>query len=265
MGRTRPLLHCLGSSPSKEEAEKNCATGLEVTKSSMEKNRTAAGAVASSREFHARLSRFGKGWIFRGHADARWPLIPKAGRKPYTGHEETLFSSWKRMAVEHLALHVSSNWDWLAIAQHHGLVTRLLDWTTNPLNAAYFAVREPVDGPAIIHAAKFDAPFNSSAETLFEGPLKCDSVAIFQPRAVVPRIVRQGGLFTVHGPPEKSLESLKGERIVTLKKIVIARSYRTKLLADLARYGVTSASLFPDLDGLSSYLNWTVESGELLE
>jgi hypothetical protein len=227
--------------------------------------KTAAGAVASFPALHAQLSRFGKDWVFRGHADFGWELIPKAGREPYTGHEEALFVSWTRRAVEHLAANFSSDWDWLAIAQHHGLATRLLDWTTNPLNAAYFAVREFRVGPAVVHAAKFEAAFERSAETLFQQPLECDSVAIFRPRGVVPRIVRQGGLFTVHGPPEKSLESVARERIVILKQIVIAESYRRKLLAELARYAINSASLFPDLDGLSSYLNWTVESGEFLD
>ena len=97
---------------------------------------------------------------------------------------------------------------------------------------------------------------------MFEEPLRCDSVVIFRPRGVVPESFVREAYFTVHGPPERSLESLAGERIVDLKQIVIAESYRSKLLAELARYGVNSASLFPDLDGLSSYLNWTVESGE---
>jgi len=226
----------------------------------------ATGAVTSFRGLHARLSSYGKGWIFRGHADTGWPLIPRAGREPYTGHEKTLFDAWKRKAVEHLASNFTSDWDWLAIAQHHGLATRLLDWTTNPLNAAYFAVKEPRKGPAVIHAAKFEARFNSSAETWSKDPLECNSVVIFRPRGVVPRIVRQEGLFTVHNPPEKSLESLASERIgpaeekiVILHQVVIAESYRRNLLAELDRYGINSASLFPDLDNLSCYLNWTIE------
>ena len=120
-------------------------------------------------------------------------------------------------------------------------------------------------GHAVIHAAKFEEPFTKSAETVSKEPLAFGSVGIFRPRGVVPRIVRQGGLFTVHGPPELSLEKLTRNRIVTLKQIVIAESYRSTLLVELARYGINSASLFPDLDGLSLYLNWSVESGEFLD
>ena len=189
----------------------------------------------------------------------------RPGASPTLDTRKPFFSRGSYWRVEHVIAGFTSNWDWLAIAQHHGLATRLLDWTTNPLNAAYFAVRESKAGPAVIHAARFVAPFTRSAESSFEEPLECTSVAIFRPRGVVPRIVRQGGLFTIHGPPERSLESLTKEGIVKLKQIVIAESYRPRLLAELDRYGINSASLFPDLDGLSSYLNWTVQSGEFLD
>lgn len=227
--------------------------------------RKAGGAIASFCELHERLTRFGDGWIFRGHADVNWELIPKVGRTPYRGHEEPFFNSWKLRAVEHHATHVASDWDWLAIAQHHGLATRLLDWTTNPLNAAYFAVREwkKVKGPAVIHAAKFEGYLNQSAELSFPKPLDCDSVAIFRPRGIVPRIIRQGGLFTVHGPPDQAPEIKP--KAVNLERILIAEPYRPKLLKELARYGINSSFLFPDLDGLSSYFNWTVESNEFLD
>ncbi len=79
MGWASPLLHCLGSSPGKEGAEKKRNTRVNVKRSSMDR-KAPAGAVASSRELHGRLSRYGKDWIFRGgHADVKWELIPKAG------------------------------------------------------------------------------------------------------------------------------------------------------------------------------------------
>ncbi len=222
-------------------------------------------AVVGFCELHERRSRFGEGWIFRGHADVSWELIPKVGRTPYRGHEASLFNSWKLRAVEHHASHVASDWDWLAIAQHHGLATRLLDWTTNPLIAAYFAVREwmKVKGPAVIHAARFEGDLTISADLAFPKPLESDGVAVFRPRGIVPRIIRQGGLFTIHGPPDQALEVKPGA--VNLERILIAEPYRAKLLAELARYGINSSFLFPDLDGLSSYFTWTVESNDFLD
>jgi hypothetical protein len=223
------------------------------------------GEVTSFGALHNRLSSYREGWIFRGHADASWKLVPKAGRKPYSGHEAALFERWKRRAVEHMTSRAATDWDLLAIAQHHGLATRLLDWTTNPLNAAFFSVQESRPGPAIIHAARFGPLVKDSAD---EGsnpkPLSHNGVAIFRPRGVVPRIVRQDGLFTVHGPPETALDS-SDPKMVTLHRIEIAESYRAKLLEELACYGVHAASLFADLDGLSRYLNWTVESGGFLD
>jgi FRG domain len=174
------------------------------------------GEVASFGALHNRLSSYSQDWIFRGHADANWRLVPKAGRKPYSGREADLFERWKRSAVEHMTSHAATNWDFLAIAQHHGLATRLLDWTINPLNAAFFAVQESRPGPAIIHAARFKQLPPKSAERIYkEEPLSVKGVAIFRPRGVVPRIVRQSGLFTVHGPPETALDSFDPE-IVTL-------------------------------------------------
>ena len=156
-------------------------------------------AVASFSELHHRLSRFGDGWFFRGHANASWPLVPKAGRKPNSGHEKPLFQAWKLRAVEHLPPLAYSEWELLAIAQHHGLATRLLDWTTNPLNAAFFSVDEPKrgepeKGPAVIHAArfqKFQKDFHQSIDGSLSNPLDFTGVDVFRPRGVVARIVRK--------------------------------------------------------------------------
>ena len=230
------------------------------------KKSTSAGGVASFRALHERLSYYGEGWIFRGQAKATWNLVPKVGReKSNSEKEKKLFDVWRRRAFGHMPSPDLSAWELLAIAQHHGLATRLLDWTRNPLNAAFFPVQESWPGPAVIHAIRFGDKFwKSQEDVLKEEPLSFQGIAVYLPPDVVPRIVRQDGVFTVHGPPEWDLERV-GPDFVTLQRIEIAESYRETLRKDLARYGIHAASLFADLDGLSHYLNWACESGWLPE
>lgn len=198
-----------------------------------------------------------KRWIFRGHADAGWPLLPKAGRPPYDQVSDHLvFDSWKRRALEFVSVPPIDDWDWLAIAQHHGLATRLLDWTLNPLNAAFFALREETNAEAAIVAIlpKFQKPDSAT-------PVTTARVALVRPRAVVPRIVRQGGVFTIHPDPKAPLNAEHPD-LNGFLEIIIPRESRARLLAQLAYYGIHSATLFPDLDGLSAFVNWGVASGE---
>ena len=211
-------------------------------------------------ELHAVLEPFqaDKRWIFRGHADASWSLLPKAGRHPYLSvPDRVVFETWKRRAVEYVAIRPSDDWDWLAIAQHHGLATRLLDWSLNPLNAAFFALREERSTDAVVIAVlpKY------SAQPDQESPMEVSRVSLFRPRAVVPRIVRQGGVFTVHPNPRVPLERDHSDLAGHIR-IVLSAACRMRLFAQLAFYGINSATLFPDLDGLSEFVNWGVASGE---
>lgn len=216
--------------------------------------------VDGFKELHEVLSLYkrDKRWLFRGHGDPSWELKPKVGRLPYQGVDDAaVFEGWKRQAIEYVSNRPQDDWEWLAIAQHHGLATRLLDWTNNPLNAAFFATREDGTGNAVIFAAKFKwaVPADAKKPHLFE------DLAIFRPHRVVPRITRQGGLFTIHPNPNLAL-SADSSDVIELHRIEVKAGYRMELLSELSYYGINACTLFPDLDGVSQFLNWTIQTKE---
>ena len=180
--------------------------------------------------------------------------MPKAGREPYRTYDDrTLFESWERRSVEFLPTLPSGPWDALAVAQHHGLATRLLDWSFNPLAAAFFAVWEDFDTDAVLYSYYSPRYVNPRKGSPFE----FRGVERFKPKGVAQRITRQSGIFTVHGPPDTELEkALRPDDV--LEKIIIDRKYRSRLLFDLSFYGVNRLTLFPDLDGLAAHMNWAI-------
>lgn len=129
-------------------------------KTTMRKKRRPSGqlrtiAVDDFGQMHQALRDQPSYAIYRGVPDARFELVPKIGR--YHGGwdprlERDILTIFRNRARPYLDREPSTMWEWLTIAQHHGLATRLLDWTRNPLVAAYFAVEGTQDCDAAIYA-----------------------------------------------------------------------------------------------------------------
>lgn len=199
--------------------------------------------------------------LFRGQARFDWHLLPKLGRQQTKGHpsniENLMFKEFKRTSFPFVQRELS-DWEYLALAQHHGLPTRLLDWSYSALAALWFAVSGgpcgDADGVVWVLAARTQDFAEPSARS---SPLGNDGrTRVYRPMQVSPRIVAQAGVFTAH--------KLKDGAFVPLERNSYFKHKLTRLRISAAKFptvkkqlevsGVNAAVLLPDLSGLCEYL-----------
>jgi FRG domain len=210
--------------------------------------------------------------LYRGQCQS-WPLRPKLARVKQRDEvsklklEAVLMKDFKNQSLGLLDIDPPTEWDWLAVAQHHGLATRLLDWTTNPLVALWFAVKEPATlkkggketEPGIVWVFNPDDKDYADPDGPLE-PFVVKKTTVFRPKHVTRRIVAQAGWFTVHryDPIKKTFSTLDhiGRLKPRCRNILIPGKSFSPIRDDLARMGVGYASMFPDLDGLCKDILW---------
>lgn len=215
--------------------------------------------VESFAQLHEELQQFrdDNTWIYRGQGRTDWPLIPSAGRPPFAGRDDLkYFEGWKRRAARFInPATIQNDWQWLQIAQHHGLPTRLLDWTWGPLVATFFALWKPrgnqsKETDAVVYAYRWDGHYVSDETRIAE----VKTVSLVKSTEIASRISSQNALFTVHPNPTESM--IVDEN--SIKTIIIKASAQRELLRELNHYGVNRASIFEDLDGLSEHISWSI-------
>lgn len=235
-------------------------------------------------------------WVFRGHGDRTWKLRPKIGRSDVLGvewdpsAEVGLFEEFCRRARQFDPGVGFSTWDWLALAQHYGLPTRLLDWTQNPLVAAYFAVATGATIDAEIVAARVPdrdylhlegGPPTVRAEISLETAVDDDwgrwdrpspfdgfswppwtpgPVAFVRPLIRASRMIAQRGVFSVHLRPaeewRRSGGYLKNSKASPMRRFAIPADFKSHFQRRLAGLGVDASSIMSDLGGVCEALEW---------
>jgi FRG domain len=201
--------------------------------------------------------------LFRGQPNNK-PLLPKVARtdpnKDTTELELKMVKEFRRRLARERDISTMDAWDILVYAQHHGLSTRLLDWTTNPLFALWFACsdyRSPSDGYIFLLTAKEEALLDTSVE---KDPLKIKKTYVVKPNINTSRIRAQSGWFTVHrfSKKEKQFVDLHQNTSVKGKILMkgIPQNKKLDILKTLDKLGVNEESVYPGPEGTAKHINW---------
>ena len=195
----------------------------------------------------------GQNIVFRGVANSSYQLLTSLGRcEPINGKsleqlEKRLIKLFKESSVPYLEHKPANEMEWLAIAQHFGLPTRLLDWSYNPLVATYFAIESNPSEDAAIYIL-------SGCSTIQDPqafkPLTIDKVYKYRPPYISARIQNQAGLFTVHPHPDQAFEHEK------LGRVIIPKGIKGVIKKTLFKYGINQRLIYPGLEGVSRDLKW---------
>ena len=229
------------------------------------------------------LGRFRSDFAFRGRNDAADDLragVARLGGDPAT-LERYLLRNFQKYARRG-DVPFESTWNWLALAQHHGLPTRLLDWTYSPYVALHFAtsdlarydvdavvwtvdyvraherapapLREALDGErAIVFTAELlDAVARDvgALARLAEEPF----TIFLEPPSLDDRIVNQYALFSLVSRPAVALDEWLDQHEDLGRRIVIPAGLKWEVRDKLDQANITERVLFPGLDGLSAWL-----------
>jgi FRG domain len=199
-------------------------------------------------------------------------LNPKRRNMTLLDTEQKLFRAFQRQSLPFLEMKPETAWDWLAVAKHYGLPTRLLDWSVNALSAVWFAVEKPAQqdvsgrtGHAVVWVLEAregliekGGDYISSGNT--SSPFGIARTGILVPRYISKRIVAQGGYFTIHpssrNEPHFQALDLEESFKDRLLKIEISDYSFPGIRDGLTRMGVNAMTIYPDLVGLCQDIKW---------
>lgn len=234
--------------------------------------------------------------LFRGQANSAWQLSPSLERvkkssdssitpKNWMELENELLDDFKLYSTPYLNRIPENKLEWLVQAQHHGLPTALLDLTSNPLKALFFAVEsteyDNADGAVFLLNGGLNSTeaVNDMSINYSDHAARC-----FYPKHINSRITAQDSCFFLYSlppdfepfplfsEPETFIDDSDGfcyenykfkDPLTVICKVIIPKDYKATIRRELERLGITTRTIYPGLDGIAKSIKQKLSDGSL--
>ena len=207
---------------------------------------------------------------FRGHSDESWRLIASFARLNNAPSEKNMIKKFKQNGTLLVDPRPNSLLDWLLIMQHHGVPTRLLDWTESPLVAAYFSTNKLNDKAGVLWVLRpvelnkisgvnpeyeYDIPSIEDVilKTYEPESLAGERTSTLLPISVIlprnnPRMQAQLGVFTISHRDTTPIEDIGKKKHIW--KYQIPSDCKVEIQNELKILGFGKFQLFPELSSI---------------